>query len=318
MARVSAGDRLQRILALVPWIVAHDGPTVAEVCERFGLDPKKLVAELEALEQVGVYPYTPGDFVSVTIEDDRIWIHYADYFRRPLRLTPEEGFALVAAGQALLAVEGADAEGPLARALAKLARSLRVDTDATGVVLGPVPVDTLALLRTAVAERRPVEMAYYTFGRDELTHRVVEPANVFADQGQWYVSGHCRLADGERVFRVDRIAEATLLDEVLDRAPAAGTLAVFQPRPDDPRVTLRLAPAAHWVLEQYPVSEAVTLDDGRVELTLVISARPWLERLLLRLGPDAEVVAADPALAGAAADAAGRVLARYGSPDADR
>lgn len=318
MARVSAGDRLQRILALVPWIVAHDGPTVAEVCERFGLDPKKLVGELEALEQVGVYPYTPGDFVSVTIEDDRIWIHYADYFRRPLRLTPEEGFALVAAGQALLSVEGADPDGPLARGLAKLARSLRIDTEATGVVLGPVPVDTLALLRTAVVERHPVEIEYYAFGRDELTHRVIEPAKVFADQGQWYVSGHCRLADGERVFRVDRISEATLLDEVLDRAPDAGTLAVFQPRPDDPRVTIRLTPAAQWVLEQYPVTEATTLPDGGFEVTLVISARPWLERLLLRLGPDAEVVHADPALADAASGAAARVLARYRTSDADR
>ncbi len=107
MARIAAGDRVQRILAMVPWIVAHDGPTVSEVCARFDLAPKQLLADLEALEQVGVYPYTPGDFVTVIIEGDRIWIHYAEYFRRPLRLTPEEGLALVAAGPRRAARPGA-------------------------------------------------------------------------------------------------------------------------------------------------------------------------------------------------------------------
>jgi hypothetical protein len=41
---------------------------------------------------------------------------------------------------------------------------------------------------------------------------------------------------------------------------------------------------------------------------LRVSARPWLERLLLRLGPDARVAEGDP---GVAPQAAARVLARY-------
>jgi hypothetical protein len=46
---------------------------------------------------------------------------------------------------------------------------------------------------------------------------------------------------------------------------------------------------------------------------LAISARPWLERLLLRLGPRARIVdvSGDEDLAGCAAQAARRVLARY-------
>ena len=51
-------------------------------------------------------------------------IRLAEYFGRPLRLTPAEGLALLAAGRALLAVPGSDPEGPLATALAKLERAL--------------------------------------------------------------------------------------------------------------------------------------------------------------------------------------------------
>ena len=47
-------------------------------------------------------------------------IRLAEYFERPLRLTPAEGLALLAAGRASLSVPGADDNGPLATALDKL------------------------------------------------------------------------------------------------------------------------------------------------------------------------------------------------------
>ena len=71
-------------------------------------------------------PSHPDQLVEVVIEDGRVWIHYAEYFERPLRLTPDQALALVTAGSGLLAVPGADPDGPLARGLAKLAETLGV------------------------------------------------------------------------------------------------------------------------------------------------------------------------------------------------
>ena len=103
MPRISADERLRRLLALVPWVVAHDGPTIAEVCQRFGLTEDELISELDLVWCCGVHPFTPDSLIEVSTEDGRVWINYADWFDRPLRLTPEEGLALVAAGAALLA-----------------------------------------------------------------------------------------------------------------------------------------------------------------------------------------------------------------------
>ena len=52
---------------------------------------------------------------------------------------------------------------------------------------------------------------------------------------------------------------------------------------------------------------------GVLRVTLGVTATPWLERILLQLGPAAQVVTLDPRLGGAdlAAAAADRVLARY-------
>lgn len=314
--RATANERLQRLLAIVPWVAAHEGPTIDEVCARFELTPERLVADLELVSMVGVHPFTPDELVDVVVEDGRVWAHYAMSFARPLRLTPEQGLALVAAGRTLLAVPGADPSGPLARGLDKLAEVLGLESDeALEIDLGDAPVGTLEVLEQAISEQRQVELDYYAYGRDEHTHRIVDPLRVYATQGQWYLVANCHRAGGERVFRVDRITAADLLDSTFDRPAGAPGLAVFEAGAADPRVTIELAPSARWVVEQYPVDDVEELGDGRLRATLAISARPWLERLLLRLGADAHVVwSSDDAIDDSmTAAAASRLLARYGA-----
>jgi proteasome accessory factor C len=85
---------------------------------------------------------------------------------------------------------------------------------------------------------------------------------------------------------------------------------VFHPHDDDPRVTLELAPSAAWVTETYPAESTTTRPDGTIEVVLAVSEPAWLERLLIRLGPEARVTAPEAARR-SGADAAQRVLARY-------
>ncbi|HEX5366656.1 MAG TPA: WYL domain-containing protein, partial [Acidimicrobiales bacterium] len=204
-ARVSASDRVARLLAVIPWIAAHDGPTVDEVCQRFGLTRRKLLDDLEVLMFVGVPPYTPDALIDVTIDGDRVWLRFADVFARPLHLTPEQALALVAAGAASQGLPGADPEGPLASALAKLAGVLGVEPgEAVSVTLGETRPAVLEALRSAAAGHRRVRIDYYSYGRDERTTREVDPWAVVAHGGAWYLEGWCHLARGERLFRVDR------------------------------------------------------------------------------------------------------------------
>jgi proteasome accessory factor C len=315
MARIGADERLRRLLAMIPWIAAHDGPTIAEVCSRFDVTEKELLADLDLLWMCGLYPYTPDMLIEVDIADDRVWIRYAEYFNRPLRLTPAEGLALVGAGQALLAAPGTDPEGPLARGLATVATVLGVGGgEALDVDLGAAPAGVLATLQQAAAGHRQVELDYYSFGRDEWTTRVVDPWRVFNAAGQWYLAGHCHRAGAERLFRVDRVRSAVTLDTAIEvpatsPSPLAGAdPPVYSPRPDDPVVVLELARSAHWVRDQYPNEGVKELRCGRLRVRLRVSELAWLDRLLLRLGRNAKVVQGDTA---AVDKAARRILVRY-------
>lgn len=309
----NAAAKMQRLLAMVPWIAAHDGPKVTEVCARFDLTPAQLAADLEVMWLVGLPPYTPDVLIDVVQEGDRVWVHFADVFDTPQRLTPDQAVALLTAGASVLSLPGADPEGSLSRGVAKLATVLGVDAARVlDVDLGGAGADILDALRQGVAQHRRVHLDYYSYGRDARTERDVDPYLVHAEDGSLYLLGHCHLAGGERRFRVDRIASATLLETTFTAPPEPPEVAVFQPDASDPRVILDLQPEGAWVVDAYPVESVVSRPDGRVRVTLAVAAEPWLARLLVGLGPHAEVVEGPEPLATAGSRAATRILARYG------
>lgn len=308
-SRAGADERLRRLLAIIPWIVAQDGPTLEEVGARFDITKEELLADLDLLFLCGVHPFTPDTLMEVLIEGDRVWIRYADYFARPLRLTPEEGIFLIASGTTLMAATGADQEGPLVRGLSKLADVLGIEAGQTiDIDLGRASPEVLTTLREAIGSRRQVAIDYYTYGRDARSRRVVEPHEVFSAEGEWYLSAWCTLAQAPRRFRVDRIRAITVLDRSFEGPEPDENREVFTASDDDPRLLIELAPDARWVAEQYPIESIEELGAGSLRVRLAIGERPWLERLLLRLGPSVRVIEGDPNLAG---DAAKRVLARY-------
>ena len=320
--RITSSDRLRRILAIVPWVAERDGPSVDEISARFAIDRADLLDDLDVVFMVGIPPYTPDTLIDVVVDDDRVWIHLGDYFRRPLRLTPAEGLGLLAAGEAVRAAPGEDAGGSLARGLEKLADALGVRVGNDGeldVSLGDAPPATIELLREASRSGHQVELDYYSYGRDTHAVRVVDPYRVYAQQGNWYLLGWCHRANDERVFRLDRIQTATRLESAFDRPESLPDAAVFAAHEGDLVVTLRLEPEARWVVEHYPVVDSKIGPDGSITATLSVSAVPWLARLLVTLGPSAEVIdvqgggAATDDIDGLAAATAKRILARYRS-----
>jgi proteasome accessory factor C len=139
---------------------------------------------------------------------------------------------------------------------------------------------------------------------------------VFNAFGAWYVAAWCHRAEAERLFRADRVRSLRTTGEHFDPTDHAtdvdsdATDLVYRPRADDPRVTLRLAPEASWVVESYPHESATTRANGSIDVVLAVSEPAWLDRLLLTLGPSVKVIG-PPSARAAGATAASRLLARY-------
>jgi proteasome accessory factor C len=314
-----SSDRLPRLLALVPYLQAHPGARVEDVAQVFGVSEKQLRSDLDLVFLCGLPGHGPGDLIDVSYEGDTVSVTNADTIARPLRLTAQEGLALIVALRTLAELPGIDGAGSVQQALAKLesATGTAADiADKVEVVVEGAEV-SLATARRAVAEKRLVHLSYHVPGRDETTERDVDPMRLLLVEGHSYLEGWCRRAEAVRLFRLDRVLAITLLDapseppaEAQERDVTAG---LFQSSPQDVLVTLDLEPDAAWVAEYYPTESVTPNGRGGVLTSLRTSDTQWVRRLALRLAGSLTVVAPE-SLATQVRDDANRALQAY--PDA--
>lgn len=311
-----AGERLGRLLVVVPYLVQHPGTTVDEAARLFELSKDELVEDLQLLFVSGLPPYGPGDLIDVEIEDGRIWISMADYFARPLRLTRNEALALYLRGTALAATPGLRESRALKSALQKLREGL--GTKALAEIAGRVETvggrrdgSILDAVRAAATAHEAVSIEYWAASTGETTSRTIEPEEVFSSLGSWYVAAWDRTVEDERLFRVDRIRAAEATGERFEPHGLAGAgRALYTSTEDDVEVRLLLRPEARWVAEYYETSEQTERPDGALEVALPARRLEWLVRLLLSLGSSAQVLS-PPSLRKRAGDLARRTLERY-------
>jgi proteasome accessory factor C len=310
-----AGARLRRLLVLLAYLARVGEAPLTDLEQRFDLDRETLVADLELAACCGLPPYTPDQLLELVVEDDRVLAYGLEALRRPVRLTPDEGFALAAATRGLLAVPGVDA-APLRGALAKLEAALGEDRLVVDLEMPPHTVE----LQRLAARGEQVAITYLSARSPEPERREVEPFAVVAREGHYYLDAFCHLADDWRRFRIDRIAEIEPLGIPIEprTLPAAFAGARAFAGGGSSR-SVRLAVAANEAasLERLGASAPEPRSDGRVEVKIEVADAGFLGRLLLSLGRDAEVL--EPAsLKNAAAATARRALARYEEPTSRR
>lgn len=313
MTSEKTARRLTRILAMLPWVIAHPNSDVDEVCERFGYTRSELLADLDLVFVCGLPGYGPGDLMVAYVEDDRVVVETADYFANAPRLSPAEALALLAAGMTVVA-SGQGSES-LESAVEKLVQALLPEGEDVLSVEVAAESQLASLLRRAAAEGEVIEITYTSLSKEETTTREVEPWSVFTSLGNWYLSAHCRKARGERVFRVDRIRDARATGDSFEPRDDPPPQEVrYTPSEDDVRALIRLGPRARWVADYYPVE---VLEDPGDDLRIVFSAADPLvaARLLLRLGPHAELEEG-PEVAERLRALRTSLLARYGAESA--
>ncbi len=288
MARTRTVSRLSRILALIPFVLENQGVSVEEILERFDYTEEQLTRDLNTVFVCGLPGYGPGDLMEAYIDEDEVIIDAADYFTNAPRLTPTEALGLLAAGMTVIgAGQGSRA---LETAVSKLGKAVLPDVRTTLTVDVLDESEHVGSLRQAAAQGRVVAMTYRSIGKEAVTQRDIEPWIVFTALGRWYVTGHCRLVNDERTFRVDRIKALDITDRAFDLPETIPDPVVgYSATDEDVVCEISLDPSARWVLEYYPVE---ILQEGPHNTKIRFSS-PDAEvpaRLLLRLGGNARLL----------------------------
>ncbi|MCG8919104.1 YafY family transcriptional regulator [Actinokineospora sp. PR83] len=293
-----AQDRLPRLLALVPYLLARPGIRIDDAAADFGVSAKQLRKDLELLWMCGLPGYGPGDLIDISFDEDTVTITFDAGMNRPLRLTGAEATALLVALRALVDTPGVADADAIRRAVAKIeaaagqARPAGVAVG-LGVREGAGAAKAREVVQRALGAGRALRMTYYTASKDEMTERVVDPMRILIVDGRGYLEAWCRRAEDVRLFRLDRIDEAVVLEEAAAPPPYAEptdtSSGLFRAEPDQRTATLVLEPDARWVSEYYPVEAVQEVDGGRLRVSMRYADTSWMVRLLLGLGGDVRV-----------------------------
>ncbi|MGI5231207.1 helix-turn-helix transcriptional regulator [Actinoallomurus sp. CA-142502] len=208
-------NRTDRLYAIVEELRASapGRRSARSLADRFDVSVRTIERDVSALQQAGVPIYADtGRSGGYTLDRTRTL--------PPMNFTPAEAVAVgIALGRAteapfarsartaLLKIIAAmsAADGAEARELAERIRFLVPGGEDDRAV---VP----AVVEEAVALRQVVRLAYVDRNGTE-TERDVEPVAFVSGARDWYLVGWCRLREGPRLFRMDRIRRASLLEE---------------------------------------------------------------------------------------------------------
>jgi proteasome accessory factor BC len=267
---------------------------VAALRERLQVTEQELRQDIDVLNVVNfgggsyvLYAEVQGDQIEVDPEP------YGDNFARPARLLPLEAKALVAAidliGEHLPG-------GSLASARQKIVDALGQDPAEDGLQITTAKGDDSDIARVvtrAVTRSRLLRIDYYKENEDEFIERTIEPYKLANGQEGWYVHSYDLEKDSPRSYRLDRIREATVLDESFEPRPGVepdvhGWLASGEV-PSSKSARIWVSPErARWEREDHPVIEE--LADGAVIVERTYASHEWLVRELLKAAGDAVVL----------------------------
>jgi proteasome accessory factor C len=314
----TATDRLQRLLALVPYVISRNVVGLADTAAAFGVTERQLVDDLNMLWCVELRAPDPYCPIDLSYEGGEIVVSQAESIDRPLRLGVDEASALLIALRMLAEVPGIEERSALSRTIAKLEAAAGEAAAVSAQVA--VQVDdhaargVLTQVKDALAGGRRIHLSYYVPGRDEATERDVDPMRLLVVEGRTYLEGWCLRAESVRLFRLDRVMAMSVLDVAAsvpgDAQPVDVDQGLFRPSPDDVLVLLELSAYGRWVAEYYPCEQVDEIGDGRLRVGLRTPDTRWVRRLALRLGEDGKVIAPPEVAAQIRADAAA-ALARY-------
>lgn len=306
----SAPARLERLLHLIPEAVRDEGASLSQLARTLEVEPELLREDISVLTERDAYlrAGAPGQLqVDLNLAEDRVRIWSPGPFTRPPRLSRRELLAVLLGlrSRALLLDEESGPElDELARRLtARLGEAGQEDEDPpTFPVEDGSTGTTDARLRdqllTAIHERRRLGFTYLKPGQDEVAERVVDPYTLVHAEGEWYLLGQPRGAEGIRAFRVDRILAlewqgeegAFQVPQDFDAEELLPDRRVFfkgAEEGDPDQIPVRYsARIARWIRERFHGEE---LDDGGFRVVHSVASRDWLVRHVLQYAGDAVV-----------------------------
>ena len=316
-------NRTDRLLAIVLELQGKGRQRAEDLAETFETSKRTIYRDIQALGQAGVpLMSTPG----------RGYALMEGYFLPPLSFSTDEATMLLLGSgvirQHFDAQYRAAAESASRKILGVLPEKLRAEVQAlqesihfveSGVQTKTQEQLKLQHLRRAILQRARVRFRYHRRQgaptEPEPDEREADPYALIHVGDAWYLTAYCHLRRGNRVFRLDRMDDLSVLTTTFTRP--AGFRVGLRP-PEDRPVTVRAlfaAEVARWVREA-PSFFTVSMEDTSDGLLVTLQMRHERDVLQWLLSWGRHVRVLEPAsLQRMIAEEARAIAQAYQSPE---
>lgn len=202
-------NRIDRLTAILIQLQSKKIVKADEIAQRFQISLRTVYRDVKALMEAGV-PIGSEAGTGYFIVDG--------YHLPPVMFTEEEASSMMMAGKLIERMTDHSVRHSFEGALLKIKSVLNeAQKDHLEILQDHIEVHKpqiqpsaeknifLTELKKAIASRQVIEIEYHSNHQQELTTREVEPIGLFYYSAAWHLIAWCRMRNGFRDFRCDRI-----------------------------------------------------------------------------------------------------------------
>ena len=282
--------QMNRLFEIIYLLLNKKSTTAKELADYFGVSQRTIYRDIDSLSLAGIPVYTEkgkGGGISLLPE----------FVLNKSILSEQEQNEILSALQGLSSVKAAETDQVLKKLSTifnkNTVRWLEVDFSDWSFANGKVFYD----FKTAILERRIAEFDYYsTYG--ELTHRRIEPIQLWFKSKSWYIKGFCLTRQDIRLFKLSRVRNLAVTNEPFTERDllAIGCAGSDASRVDphqkqDVTLKLKIAPEMTYrVYDEFDEDSAEKQPDGSFIVTVTWPEDEWVYGTILSYGEYIEVL----------------------------
>lgn len=200
-------NRLSRLLKLIPFLQKNSGVSVEQTARLFEISEKDLISDLNLIWLCGLPGYSHLELIDVSYDSGFISIANAETLERPMRISFEEGAALLLAITKLSEVTPQSDSGTLISLRNKIASLLALDLPKNAAISSHERASLiLPEIHNAIdSPNSLLDIDYFSATLNESISLRIKPIEVQSRNGFLYLLGYCLSERRHRFFRMDRV-----------------------------------------------------------------------------------------------------------------
>lgn len=211
-------NRIDRLAAIIIQLQSRPLVKAQDIAYKFSISLRTVYRDVHALEEAGV-PVIGEAGIGYRLMEG--------YKLPPVMFNPDEVSAMLTASKLMQTMSDENSSNHYISALDKIKAVLRlaekthieeinehvaVVSHPTFAYEKPAQLHLPKILR-AISTSKVVEMNYTSIEKNETLQRKVEPVGIYYQGSHWYLIAFCRLRNGYRNFRTDKIDKLQVTDE---------------------------------------------------------------------------------------------------------